>query len=236
MHVPSFSPRISSIEMAPHLAPRSGCPSRPTLFVTTDKQTQGMGSDWKNLPGTTHTDKHHCCFNILDCNRQLESCTNISNFIFIHFDAWKDFVHFAFNNKLQIWVSLQSLNCCNAFSFNISGTIWRSHFSLLYLYLFNWKLMKTIVILYLEERLIINTQCWAPSWLWRVTYIFLHILKEIAIPHYSTYCRAKLDIIICWITNLPNLLELNLTIASILFMNLILASFHEYMLMFGKIM
>jgi len=32
-------------------------------------------------------------------------------------------------------------------------------------------------------------------------------LKKIAIPHHSTYYMAKLDIIICQITNLPNLLE-----------------------------
>ncbi len=25
---------------------------------------QGTCSDWKNLPGTAHTDRHHCCFNI----------------------------------------------------------------------------------------------------------------------------------------------------------------------------
>jgi len=44
--------------MAHRPAPRSSCPSRPALFVTTDRQTpQGTGSDWKNLPGTAHTDK-----------------------------------------------------------------------------------------------------------------------------------------------------------------------------------
>jgi len=44
--------------MAPRPAPHSGCPGRPTLFVTTDRQTpQGTGSDWKNLPCTTHTDR-----------------------------------------------------------------------------------------------------------------------------------------------------------------------------------
>jgi len=63
-----------------------------------------------------------------------------------------NFVHFAFNNKFQIWVSLQSLNCCNAHSFNISGRICGSHFSLLYLYLFNWKPVKTIIILYIFGR------------------------------------------------------------------------------------
>jgi hypothetical protein len=54
--------------MAPRLTPRSGCPGRPTLpcpcpalFVTTDREwaPQGTGSDWKNLPGTAHTDRHH---------------------------------------------------------------------------------------------------------------------------------------------------------------------------------
>ncbi len=38
MQVPWFSPRISLIEMAPRLAPRSGCPRRPALFVTTDRE------------------------------------------------------------------------------------------------------------------------------------------------------------------------------------------------------
>jgi hypothetical protein len=54
MQVPQFSPRISLIEIAPRLAPRSGCPGRPTLFVTTDKERapQGTGSDWKNLLST----------------------------------------------------------------------------------------------------------------------------------------------------------------------------------------
>jgi len=68
MQVPRFSPRISLIEMALRLAPRNGCPSRPTLpcpcpalFVTTDRKwaPQGTGSDWKNLPSTAHTDRHH---------------------------------------------------------------------------------------------------------------------------------------------------------------------------------
>ncbi len=145
-------------------------------------------------------------------------------------------MRFAFNNKLQIWVSLQSFNCCNAHSFNISGTICRSHFSFLYLYLFNWKLMKIIIILYLGERLIINTQCWAPSWLWRVTYILLHMLKEIAIPHYSTYYRAKLDIIICWVTNLPNLLEFESYNCIHPLHEFNFGEFHEYVLMFEKIM
>ncbi len=34
MQVPRFSPRISLIEMAPRAAPRSGCPGRPALLVT----------------------------------------------------------------------------------------------------------------------------------------------------------------------------------------------------------
>jgi hypothetical protein len=33
MQVPRFSPRISLIEMAPRLAPRSGCPGRPALAL-----------------------------------------------------------------------------------------------------------------------------------------------------------------------------------------------------------
>ncbi len=58
MQVPRFSPRIFLIEMALRPAPRSGCPGRPALFITTDSQTpQGTGSDWKNLPGTAHTDR-----------------------------------------------------------------------------------------------------------------------------------------------------------------------------------
>ncbi len=59
MQVPRFSLRISLIEMTPRLAPCSGCPGRPALpyLVCHHRQTpQGTGSDWKNLPGTAHTD------------------------------------------------------------------------------------------------------------------------------------------------------------------------------------
>jgi hypothetical protein len=48
MQVPRFFPRISLIEMAPRAAPHSGCPAMPCLSPA----PQGMGSDWKNLPGT----------------------------------------------------------------------------------------------------------------------------------------------------------------------------------------
>lgn len=132
-------------------------------------------------------------------------------------------MHFAFNNKLQIWVSLQSLNCCNTHSFNISRTICRSHFSLLYLYLFNWKLLRTIIILYLGETY--NQHPMLNSFLIVTCYLhsFAHFKGDCNST--STYYKAKLDIIIYQVTNLPNLLELNLIIASILFMNLILASF-----------
>jgi hypothetical protein len=69
MQVPRFSPRISLIEMAPRPAPRSGC---PTLFVTTDRQTpQGTGSDWKNLPGTAHTDRQTLLLYLKHCLYQL---------------------------------------------------------------------------------------------------------------------------------------------------------------------
>ncbi len=49
---------------------RLPCPALPcpclTLFVTTDREwaPQGTSSDWKNLPNTAHTDRHHpngCC-------------------------------------------------------------------------------------------------------------------------------------------------------------------------------
>jgi hypothetical protein len=51
MQVPQFSSRIFLIEMAPRVAPRSGCPGRPTLPYLSSAP-QGTGSDWKNLPGT----------------------------------------------------------------------------------------------------------------------------------------------------------------------------------------
>jgi len=55
--------------MAPRPAPRSGC---PTLFVTTDRQTpQGTGSDWKNLPGTAHTDRQTLLLYLKHCLYQL---------------------------------------------------------------------------------------------------------------------------------------------------------------------
>jgi len=54
--------------MAPRAAPRSGCPGRPALpcpaLPYLSPTPQGTGSDWKNLPGTAHTDRHHCCFNL----------------------------------------------------------------------------------------------------------------------------------------------------------------------------
>jgi len=50
--------------MAPHPTPRSDSLGRPALpypalFVTIDRERapRGTGSDWKNLPGTAHTDK-----------------------------------------------------------------------------------------------------------------------------------------------------------------------------------
>ncbi len=45
MQVPWFSPRISLIEMAPHPAPRSGCPGRlalPCLSPQTDRAIDGF--------------------------------------------------------------------------------------------------------------------------------------------------------------------------------------------------
>jgi hypothetical protein len=43
---PGFPQGFFLIEIAPRPAPRSGCPGRPALFVTIDRQTpQGTGSD-----------------------------------------------------------------------------------------------------------------------------------------------------------------------------------------------
>ncbi len=50
MHVPRFSPRISLIEMAPRPAPRSGCPGRPALFVTTDREQAPQGTGQSSVP------------------------------------------------------------------------------------------------------------------------------------------------------------------------------------------
>jgi len=52
--------------MAPRPSQQLPLPPCPALFVTTDRERapQGMGSDWNNLPGTAHIDRHHYCFNI----------------------------------------------------------------------------------------------------------------------------------------------------------------------------
>jgi len=44
--------------MAPRAAPRSCCPDRPAL-PRLSPAPKGTGSDWKNLPGTAHTDRHN---------------------------------------------------------------------------------------------------------------------------------------------------------------------------------
>jgi hypothetical protein len=44
---------------------RPPCPStKHTIHIYYRPAPQGTSSDWKNLPGTVHTDRHHCCFNI----------------------------------------------------------------------------------------------------------------------------------------------------------------------------
>jgi hypothetical protein len=50
MQVPRFSPRISLIEMAPRPVPRSGCPGRPALFVTTDRERAPQGTGQSSVP------------------------------------------------------------------------------------------------------------------------------------------------------------------------------------------
>jgi hypothetical protein len=50
MQVPWFSPRISLIEMAPRPVPRSGCPGRPALFVTTDRERAPQGTGQSSVP------------------------------------------------------------------------------------------------------------------------------------------------------------------------------------------
>jgi hypothetical protein len=68
MQVPLFSPRISLIEMTPRLAPRSGCPARPALFVTTDRHHREravIGRIFQALPNfcpDRQTKRHHVCF------------------------------------------------------------------------------------------------------------------------------------------------------------------------------
>ncbi len=59
MQVPRFSPRISLIEMAPRVAPRSGCPGRPTLpcFVCHQlhREQAVTGRIFQALPTQTDT-------------------------------------------------------------------------------------------------------------------------------------------------------------------------------------
>jgi len=53
MQVPRFSPWISLIEMASLPAPRSGCPGRPALLVTTDRERAVTGRIFQALPTQT---------------------------------------------------------------------------------------------------------------------------------------------------------------------------------------